>query len=278
MAEALAWRTSGTLRYVVVPPRLGIVATPRAGAPGTFVPMTAAQARALLPAAAVVLDGPMFSVCGPDGARRPGESEVARYARVGCGSPDYRVMDTARGIDAPGRYPSRGVTFSLAGGRAYALNGNALAVGAEVAVQTYPPLVRNGRIVATNVGPNAERNWRVGIGVVASGDLIFAVGQADMVAFATAMRSAGARDAGYTDGGGSARGELSNGARVGSSENRRVPIWIAALGAPETPPPVTPSTPSGSNGQTGGGGAGPVVAIGAAAVATWGVGKWRGWW
>lgn len=269
------FRTVGALRYIIVPPRLTVVARPLAGG-RSFTPMTGSQARELVPEALAVVDGPMFSVCGPDAARRPGESEVARYARASCGSPDYRVFDHAAGIDVPSHNPRAGLTVSLVGRRVVVNDDDVVAPGADVAIQLRPGLVRNGQIVATNAGPNAERNWRVGIGVLGDGNLVFAISQSAMVAFAIALQGIGVTDAGYTDGGGSGRIELKNGARAGSSENRRVPIWIAAMPDPSAAP--VPPPRGGAGGSEGSSTGGAVLGLGIAAGGLWGLGKWRGWW
>jgi hypothetical protein len=239
------WQTQGRVRYLLVPPRLALIGAPLAGvAPQAFGPKTMAQARdgAAGIAPLALVDGPMFSVCGAENERRAGETDAQRYRRYTCGRPDYRLLDTARGIDVAGRFPTRGATFSvMANGAVSVASGNVVAPGAAVAVQGYPPLVRDGVNVASNVGPNAERNWRVALCLAPDGNLAFAAGSEDMVSFGVDLRAAGFRQAVYLDGGGTARVlRVQSGAFIGSTEDRRAPLWIAAVALAGAPPAPTP--------------------------------------
>lgn len=235
-----AWRSLGALKYVVVPPRLALIAAPLTAR--TTRPLTSAQALAV-PGVAAVVDGAMFDTCG--GPRQRGETQAAFYRRVGCARPNWRALDRARGVDFPSTRPTEGVTLSIsAAGVVTAAGGATTAPDAQVAFQLYPPLVRRGRAVdGINGGPNAETNWRAGVGVTAAGQIILAVGRMSMADLAAALVRAGAVEAGYTDGGGSGRVVTADGRREGSTENRPVAMWIAAV-APDAPAaPVAPPPP-----------------------------------
>lgn len=243
-ATAPAWQTQDGVRYAVVPPHLAAVVIARPD--GDFHMLSSAQALGQAPAGALaVIDGSMFRAVG---AQNSGEADTAYYRRVDRGMTNYRLLDTAAEINVASRRPRDGLTISVKPDGAVSVDsGDAVASGAAFAVQLYPPLVRNGSVVASNGGSNAQANWRAGIGVMPDGRIMFAVGRKDMVAFARAMLTAGARDAGYTDGGGSGRIALVGGDTYGSTENRPVPVWIAAL---PLAPGMTPRPAGNGGGST----------------------------
>lgn len=228
-AASVRWEMVNGVRVATVAPHLALVARAVVGGQGRFVPMTAAEARGIVADELVVIDGPMFAAC-PGQEQRDGESSDAYYRRLACARPLYALLDRASGIDVPTSYPTRGATISITSdGRVAVADGATIAPGATFAMQGYPALLRRSANVANNAaGTNGQQNWRAGIGVTADGNIVFAVGRKDMEAFAAAMRAAGCVDAVYTDGGGSGRQE-SDSVTYGSSENRRVPVWIAAL-------------------------------------------------
>jgi len=268
------WQTQDGVRVVVVPPRLAAAVVRRPD--GDFRMLTAAQAAPLAPGHVALIDGSMFRAIG---AQRSGESDTAYYRRVDRGMTNFRLVDRAAGIDVASRRARGGGTIWVKPpGGVSVQSGDAVAADAAFAVQLYPPLVRNGAVVASNVGSNAQTNWRAGIGVMGDGRLVFAVGRKSMTDFARAMLVAGARDAGYTDGGGSGLVQLANGSRYGSSENRPVPVWIAAMplaagAAPAPQPggsaPVTQTTP---NAASAAGATSTVVKVGAALALAIGAG------
>jgi hypothetical protein len=72
--------------------------------------------------------------------------------------------------------------------------------------------------------------WRAGLAAMADGSMALAVMQSSMDDFARALQGAGAVQAGYTDGGGSAALVTPDGV-AGSSEGRRVATWLTVGGA-----------------------------------------------
>lgn len=182
-------------------------------------PHTAAEALATIPGAVAVLDGPMFRNADPD---------HPDYARYRVGKLDYHVLNRALGLedDAGTATDGRGVTLSVLGNAAFWAPGDLVVEGADCAVQLYPALVVNGVVVASP-GVNRDEVWRAGVGMRATGELLFAVGRGSMHWFAQEIRNAGATEAGYTDGGGSARLQTLDGF-FGSTENRRVLSWLYA--------------------------------------------------
>lgn len=225
MVAVAGFQVQDGVRYVIVPPSLRAVATRRPD--GDFRMLTAAQAAPLTPGYIALLDSSMFRAVG---AQNRGESDTTYYRRVDRGMTNYRLVDRANGIDVPSRRPRDGMTLSIKlDGSVSVQSGDAIANDTAFAVQLYPPLVRGGRVVASNVGPNAQTNWRAGLGVLRSGNLVFAIGRKSMVDFARAMLAAGAVDAGYTDGGGSGLVQIAGGDRYGSTEDRPVPVWLAAM-------------------------------------------------
>lgn len=170
-----------------------------------------------LSGADVVLDGPMFSICGGDS-----------YADATCASVRFEQYDAGRGSSFAGSSGGQGLTIAVVDGQAVVSDGASIPQGASVAVQLYPPLVRAGSVVASNTGSNADAEQRAALCVLSDGRVAFAVGAMDMVSFAAILASAGATDAGYTDGGGSAALWLSDGTHYGASEQRRVATWLVA--------------------------------------------------
>lgn len=186
-------------------------------------PTTAQEA--LASGAVAVLDGPMFSRC--DSAGLSG-TDAERYAQSQCSRVEYALLGSE--VSVASLYPSNGATFSVVEGRAVVLPDAQVAEGARVAVQGYPWIVREGRNVASQER-DTDRTWRAALVLLDSGELAFAIMQASMYAFAAALVAAGAREAVYTDGGGSGRLETADGQRVGSNENRRMGAWLVVRAA-----------------------------------------------
>lgn len=201
------------------PSRLGLWTRPKALV-GQVVPSSASEALVATDAE-WVLDGTMFNLCDAP----PGATEAQRYAASQCARPRFGLYDAARGIDIPSGAPAEGLTIGSYGdGSSFVVDGYTKPDGARVAVQLFPALVRGGNIVASgSVDTTAE--WRAALASMNDGTLALAVAPASMLGFASALKAAGVRDAGYTDGGGSAR--LASASAVhGASENRRVAFWI----------------------------------------------------
>ena len=142
------------------------------------------------PECAAILDGPMWS-----NRRLDGTSGAA---------PLFRLLDTAGRVDVPSQRAGEGVTLSVVEGVASARRTDAVAPGASVAVQGWPPLIVEGEVVATDVGSNAERVGRAAWALMGDGRVgLFAARASAMRAFAVELRALGAVAAGYTDGGSS---------------------------------------------------------------------------
>lgn len=194
---------------------------------GRVMPSHASEA--LATGAAAVVDGPMFAMCDSPA----GSTEAQKYAASQCAQSNFGVFD-ASGIDLPSFRPDEGITIGSYGDAAFAVDGFVKPDGAVVAVQLYPPLVRNGANIASDVGSNATAEWRAGVALLGNGQVAFAAGAMSMTAFANALIESGATDAGYTDGGGSTR-LAHGGSFVGAAENRRVATWIVARPPTNTP-------------------------------------------
>jgi uncharacterized Zn-binding protein involved in type VI secretion len=161
------------------------------------------------------LDGPMFSNCNP------GDS----YAASDCGVVGYRHLDLGSGVNIPSSYVSRGLTISIVGGQAIAMDGDSVAPGAQVAVQLYPSLVEGGRSKEGNTSDVASR---AALAIMSDGRLSFVTSAPMTLAdFASRLVQAGAISAGYTDGGGSTS-LVTPDNYTGSSEHRRVVTWLLA--------------------------------------------------
>lgn len=214
-------RNVGGLQLVLfAPSELGVYTKPVRGgfapiSPATVLRDSGAQA---------ALNGPMFGVCG--GQDIPAGN--AGYAVSMCDTLEYRHVDRNRSLDARGIHPMRGLTLSVHDGQATALSNdwarNDNGDGPDVAVQTYPTLVVDGASVAAG-SPNVDRVWRSALALMNDGRMAFAVGLMPMPQFAQALAEAGARAAGYTDGGGSSRIQTATEA-FGSTEGRPVPSWL----------------------------------------------------
>lgn len=207
------------LKYVRFPVgQLGVYVEHYNSDPNLAVPHTAAEVLVLCPVAEAVIDGPMFDVADGTGS----------YTKYRVGRIDYRLTDTEDGdnVDGGTKTDRKGCTLSVVGGHAMWTDGDSPVQGAGVAVQLYPSLVRAGKITASP-SVNKSNVWRAGIGSIGD-DIVFAVAQCSMVEFARRMLFLGCLEAGYTDGGGSARLAVREKGvpSAGSSENRRVPSWI----------------------------------------------------
>lgn len=173
---------------------------------GVYAPPRPVGADAALVAtdADAVLDGAMFDATG------------LRFA----------ALDRAGGVDRAGRLATRGqglVVFVRADRAGVA---GAVPRDADVAVQLYPALVRDGAVVASS-RVNTHREWRAALCVLDDRRLAFAVGRGAMRPFAVTLQRAGCRHAGYTDGGRSAV-LATRARRWGSTRAQPVPTWLYA--------------------------------------------------
>lgn len=185
-------------------------------------PETLREVLARYPAAVAALDGAMFDA----------EGEYPTYARARL---SYRNLDVARGINSPGRYPTRGATLSrMRDGRLVMLDGDAIADGATWAAQGYPTLIHRGDNVA-NPNRDANTTGRAALCLLADGRAGFATARCGMHAFARellALREVRVTDAAYTDGGGSTGLALREGSAFSVSvglDARRLPVYLLAL-------------------------------------------------
>lgn len=211
---------NGIYLYRLAPSSLGIYTPPFTGI--RAVPVTASKALADTGARAV-LDGPMFAFCGS-------------LPREQCVQAVYLLHDIRRGVHVPSTRPDDGMTLVVTGGAVSVLNRAAMA--GDVAVQLYPELIRGGRVVASRTR-DPERVWRAALGWDGR-SLVFAAGIAPMYEFATKLRAIGLVEAGYTDGGGSAKIATPSG-RVGDHEDRPKAAWLI------DGPSVSPLPPSSKN-------------------------------
>lgn len=207
------------LSYVRFPAgQLGVYLDHVGGNPNLAAPHTAAEVLRLCPAAEAVLDGPMFDVADNTGS----------YSKYRVGHINYRLVDAEDGdnVDGGTKTDRKGCTLSVVNGHVMWTDGDAPVLSARVAIQFYPSLVRAGQIVAS-ASLNKGVVWRAGVGSIGD-DVVFAVSQCSMVEFARRMLGLGCLEAGYTDGGGSARLAVREPGvpSAGSSENRRVPSWL----------------------------------------------------
>ncbi len=172
------------------------------------------------------MDGAMFGFC----ADQPHD-----YRTFECGAVDYGIFDGVTGALRLPRYPARGGTMVVIGGRARATRGCDVAdwASADVAWQGYPELVRDGEVVH-RAEADANVTKRAGGGLLADGRVFLAAATASMHEFALAGRRAGATALFYGDGGGSgvvaarvAGGVLAD--APGALDSRRVPSFVAAV-------------------------------------------------
>lgn len=229
MAQPLQTILTAQLRGVVFPPARWVLLVQTAGDRNAALrtPEEAWRSAAL----EALLDGPMFDLCpGTPSAR----TQAERYRLASCARLVYGVLDTAARLSIPSQLPTAGLTFARVGEQLHVARGWNVHPGANLALQCYPALVLEGRVVASNVGSNAERNERAAVARMTDGAMAFVVGRTDMIDFATRLVQLGVRDAGYTDGGGSAYVGLHASQLAGSSEHRRVPVWLG-VGAPVPP-------------------------------------------
>lgn len=151
--------------------------------------------------------------------------------------PQFLFRDVAAGISHGSHEPDQGVSVWVEGGRAHAAYGtSSIPAGAAVAVQGWPSLVVDGRVSATNVGTNSQRDTRAGIGVTADGRILIVTMVGTMVQLAERLVAAGAVAAGYLDGGSSLQ-VRGGGANSDSPRVAAVPLWILA-----EPPAATASS------------------------------------
>lgn len=206
---ALEIKRSGGLYFVpFAPSRLGVVFSP-VNERGDVECYRAADVLEM-PGVAAVLDGPMY------------DEPSAGACRLA-----YLYYDRSAGLAGrwyPGRNPTQGMTFSISGDRVEVVHGGRYVGEPDVAVQMYPELVRAGRNVASST-VNTHREWRAGLGLMPDGQMIFAVSQGSMHAFAQQLVALGVVEAGYTDGGGSTTLQVGS-ERVGHPDNRPVASWL----------------------------------------------------
>lgn len=209
-------------------PAKSLSAWAKRGPDGQLSPSRASEALAANPRAEAVLDGAMFSLCAPGG-----------YASSTCADLDYLLR--GEGLFDDGEHLADGGTVSVTPqGTAVVRPGADAVPGARLSVQLYPTLVRDGQVIVSNNGTNADRVWRAALCVLDDGRLAFAIMQADMQTFArTLIAALRARHAYYTDGGGSTSLAVRGDARYGHPEDRRVAFWLVA-NAPENEERLTP--------------------------------------
>lgn len=200
------------------PAGLGAIVTPR--------PVTARELFAAHPDVVAAIGGPMFSFC---------EGEPRDYGRYQCGAVDYKLLDRVRGASVAGKYPRRGATLSLVRGEARVLDGDATPAGADVAIQGYPAIVRDGAVAVSRKPPtdyDGQPAGRVAYGTLSDGRAFFAYSYTSIYDFALQLIALGAYDAIYTDGGGSSSlvMRMPDGSLVGSDADdpggRRLPSWV----------------------------------------------------
>ncbi len=194
-------------------------------------PETARQVWQRIPSAVALLDGPMFRT---DDGRDYATSQRAELL--------YRYLDTARNVDVPSQYPTRGATLSVdASGRASMIQGAAEVRDARFAVQGYPEIVRRGENVGSREH-DTDTNKRAALVLLSDGRVGFAISRSgiramgDLLLGARASNNATVTDAVYTDGGGSMALALRGpGGRDLVAENldgRRLPVFLLALVPP----------------------------------------------
>lgn len=155
-------------------------------------PATAAEFMAQCPWAWAALDGSMFSVLDGRGY------DTTRSVRL-----DYTAIDPKTGTSAPGRYPERGATITVASGKATVHQGGNPVdwLGAEVVWQGYPTIIEDGVVVATTAR-NTDRTERAAVAVLDDSTLAFVSGVGTMHGFAQDVAAAiRPRWLIYTDGG-----------------------------------------------------------------------------
>lgn len=206
-------RRIGPLFWYQFPARaLGIYRSPESS--------KAADAALRISKPEALLDGPMFH-----GPHCSGAHNVC-----------FGLLDRKTQLAEPSELPRAGMTISVVNEEAYVTSGSTITPGADVAIQLYPALVRNRQNVASR-SADPERTWRAALVLLDKETLAFAIGQrVSMHEFAEALVAAGARDAGYTDGGGSTSlWSRADATRYGSAENRAVPSWLVAHRVPSFP-------------------------------------------
>lgn len=169
--------------------------------------------------AEAALDGPMFEKCSS-------QSGVP-YSSYNCGELLYKHYDLRSGLNVSSKYPSRGITISvLENGHSQAADGDVVPPNATVAVQLYPAMVVNGQ---TRHVSDADGNaQRAALAIMEDGNMAFVISRPMLMSqFAQKLVAAGAKYAGYTDGGGSTSLATPTGYK-GSSEHRRVLTWLLA--------------------------------------------------
>lgn len=139
----------------------------------------------------------------------------------------FSLYDRKQGLHELSELPRGGMLLAVKDGKAAVASTGAIPSGVDVAVQLYPSLVRGGRSVASRSN-DTERTWRAALVLLDKNTLAFVIGQSlSMYEFAERLIAAGAREAGYTDGGNS--GTLwTPSATFGAGNARAVPSFLVA--------------------------------------------------
>ena len=101
--------------------------------------------------------------------------------------------------------------------------------GADVAVQLYPEMILDGVPQDNSQGNFGDYVWRSAAGVMEDGRVGWYMCRGPIRAMGVAMRRAGFIGAGYLDGGGSSSLLVRGAERLGNTENRRTPSWLAEI-------------------------------------------------
>jgi len=204
--------------YSLDPSRLGIYAEPLDRShPDRMRPLKASEVMGRRKDIRAAINGAMFDYC---------PTSPHNYPQATCYSAVYRLRDKKhRDLDVVGTHPSDGITIAVVDGRASFATGNTVPAGATIAAQLWPPMLVNGHDV-TNQQLNTDRVWRSAMGIDRSGKIVFAITQNSMTGMAAEMLAHGVVNAGYTDGGGSARLAVRGRPEIGHSENRKVGLWF----------------------------------------------------
>jgi len=212
-------QTVDGLRLVLfAPSELGVYAKPVSGGFAPISPTTVLRDSG----AQAAINGNMFDTCA--GQDLPSDN-AGHYRQSVCDIPEYMVRDG--NLFAPGIYPTRGATISVADGVAVVRRGADAPSNARVAVQGYPALVLNGQRQDTaHSGSNIERVYRSMLARMNDGRLALIAGVGTMDSIADAAIAADAQDVVYLDGGGSAWLQTTEGGSYGAAERRPVASWV----------------------------------------------------
>ena len=240
------------------PEHLGIARKPN-GPGGQSVPLSPADVLAQFPDVAAAVAGPMFNCCPDD------PHCLSHYSTNRCVRADVRLVDLARNVNVPTDHPTAGATIAvvrptlLGAARAVAARGSTVPAGTTVAVQGRPLILWQGQNVADPT-KNLQAVWRPALAILRDGRLAFGIAQSSMRALGDHLLAAGATDAVYLDGGGSGALTTRADGYTGSSEHRRIPVWVVVNDRPMARG-ISPT----------------VLALGVAGVGVAGFLSWRAW-